>query len=157
MPVLLVVHHTASPTLDLLLERVLAGTADEAVEGVEVRVHPALSATASDLLAADAVLLGTPANAGYMSGALKVFFDGVYYPCLRATRGLPYGLFVHGNDDVGGAVRSVETLARGMGWTAALPPVGVTGPVDAGVRERLYELGATLAVTAAERGSGTLR
>src|SRR3712207_8818071 len=53
----------------------------------------------SDLLAADGVLLGTPANIGYMSGALKHFFDTVYYPCLDATVGLPYGVYVHGNED----------------------------------------------------------
>ena len=45
-----------------------------------------------------------------MSGALKVFFDVAYYPCLDATGGRPYGLWVHGNNDVDGAVRAVETM-----------------------------------------------
>ena len=54
------------------------------------------------MLEADGVLLGTPANIGYMSGALKHFFDTVYYPCLDATVGLPFGVYVHGNDDTAG-------------------------------------------------------
>ena len=87
MPRLLVVHHTPSPNLQALLEAVREGAA--MVEEVELLVRPALSTGAADLLAADGVLLGTPANIGYMSGALKHFFDTVYYPCLDATVGRP--------------------------------------------------------------------
>jgi multimeric flavodoxin WrbA len=47
--------------------------------------RPALSATALDVLQADGYILGTPANLGYMSGALKHFFDQIYYPCLDET------------------------------------------------------------------------
>ena len=93
---LLVVHHTASPATRELLESVLEGTRAEGIEDVEVDVHPALSATASDVLAADGVLLGTPANIGYMSGAMKHFFDTVYYPVLDAKPALPYGSWVTG-------------------------------------------------------------
>src|SRR4051812_9950727 len=76
VPTLLVVHHTPSPVMQALLEAVREGAA--LVEEVELVVRPALSAGAADLLAADGVLLGTPANIGYMSGALKHFFDTVY-------------------------------------------------------------------------------
>ncbi len=75
MPTLLIVHHTPSPIMQVILEAVLAGSRDEAIEGVDVVVKPALAATAVDVLAADGYLLGTPANIGYMSGALKHFFD----------------------------------------------------------------------------------
>lgn len=147
---LLVVHHTASPTLDTMLEAVLSGARDDEVVGVEVEVRAALAATPSDLLAADAVILGTPANMGYMSGALKVFFDTCYYPCLHDTVGLPYGLYVHGNDDVAGAVRSVEKLAGGMRWTQAAEVVTVVGPLESADRERLRDLGGVLAATVME-------
>lgn len=99
------------------------------------------------MLAADGYLLGTPANFGYMSGALKHFFDTVYYPCLGAVAGRPYGLWVHGNDDVTGAVRAVRSIAGGLGWTAVAAPLEVTGPVDTGVREACRDLGGTLAAT----------
>ena len=133
--------------MQALLEAVLEGAA--LVEEVTTVVSPALSATASDLLAADGVVLGTPAAIGYMSGALKVFFDTVYYPCLTATVGLPYGLYVHGGDDTTGAVRAVEKVVTGLRWRAAVPPVALTGPPDRPARDACRELGATLAATLA--------
>lgn len=149
MATLLVVHHTVSPALSEVLDAVLAGTRDDAIEGVAVVCRAALSATVSDVLAADGYLLGTPANLGYMSGALKHFFDTVYYPCLEETTGRPYGLWVHGNSDTTGAVRSVEGVTTGLQWQRAAAPLLVTGPVDRAVRERAYELGGTLAATVA--------
>ena len=140
-------HHTASPTLDAMLEEVLAGCAQEGLESVEVRAVAALRATPSDVLEADGLVLGTPANMGYMAGALKVFFDGCYYPLLRETPGLPYGLYVHGNNDVEGAVRSVETLATGLRWQRVSAPVAVVGPLDGTGRAALRDLSATVAAS----------
>ena len=145
MPRLLVVHHTPSPPTRALLEEVLAGARDPELEGVEVVAKPALVTTAVDVLEADGYLLGTPANFGYMSGALKHMFDQVYYPCLDATAGRPAGLWVHGNDDVTGAVRSVEALAGGLGWAWAAKPVTITGPVDARARAACRDLAGTVA------------
>jgi hypothetical protein len=145
MPRLLIVHHTPSPTMQMMLESVLAGSRDEAIEGVEVVVRPALAATAVDVLAADGYLLGTPANIGYMSGALKHFFDQIYYPCLDATIGRPYALYVHGGSDTTGAIRGVETIATGLRWKRLREPLSSIGEVDAAVREACWELGATVA------------
>lgn len=145
MPQLLVVHHTPSPAMQELLEAARGGLAQDELSEVEVVVRPALSATASDLLGADAVLLGTPANIGYMSGALKVFFDSVYYPTLEAKHGLPYGLYVHGASDTTGAVRSVERVVAGLRWRQAAPHVVITGPVDRTGTAACAELAATVA------------
>lgn len=145
---LLIVHHTPSPGMQDLFESVCSGAENDEIEGVEVTARAALAATASDVLAADAVLLGTPANIGYMSGALKHFFDGVYYPCLNDTTGLPYGLYVHGNNDTAGAVRAVEQITKGMGWERVRPPVEVIGEVGPDAREACWELGAVVALAA---------
>ncbi len=115
---LLIVHHTSSPSMQAMLEAVLAGAGTDEIEGVEVVTRPALTASAVDVLSADGYLLGTPANIGYMSGALKHFFDGIYYPCLDATQRRHYGLYVHGNNDTGGAVRAVEAITTGCAGTA---------------------------------------
>ncbi|HEY6274975.1 MAG TPA: flavodoxin [Streptosporangiaceae bacterium] len=150
MVTLLIVHHTASPSMQAMFEAVLAGAATDDIEGVEVVVRPALTAGAADVLPADGYLLGTPANIGYMSGALKHFFDGIYYPCLVATQRRPYALYVHGNSDTTGAVRAVESITTGLGWRRIRPPVSVIGPPSTDDLRECWELGATVA---AELGS----
>jgi multimeric flavodoxin WrbA len=145
MPRLLVVHHTPSPGLQAMFEAVVSGTAADGIEGVEVEVRPALTAAVCEVLAADGYLLGTPANIGYMSGALKYFFDTIYYPCLEATKGRPYAFYVHGNSDTGGAVRAIESIASALKWRRARPPVCVTGEPGRADLEACWELGATIA------------
>lgn len=144
-PTLLVAHHTPSPPTHRLLGAVRDGLASDGLEEVAVVLRPALAVTVPDVLGADGYLLGTPANFGYMSGALKHFFDTVYYPCLDATAGRPWGLWVHGNDEVDGAVRSVERIVAGLGWRQAYPAVTVVGPPAAADDERCAELSATVA------------
>jgi flavorubredoxin len=144
---LLIVHHTASPVLRELFEEVRRGATTDEVEGVEVVTRPALHATAVDVFQADGIILGTPANIGYMSGALKHFFDTIYYPCLEETRRLAYGLYVHGNNDVTGAVRAVESVCTGLGWERVCPPVTITGAVGKDDLAACWELGATVAAT----------
>jgi hypothetical protein len=147
---LLIVHHTASPAMQAMFEATVAGAGNEDIEGVEVVIRPALTAAVADVLAADGYLLGTPANIGYMSGALKHFFDGIYYPCLEATRRRPYALYVHGASDTGGAVRAVEAIATGLAWRRARPPVSVIGPPGQSDLDACWELGATVAAELAE-------
>ncbi|TVZ04219.1 flavodoxin family protein [Trebonia kvetii] len=145
MPRLLVVHHTPSPALQAMLEAVIAGARDPELEGIEVEIRPALAAGVPDVLAADGFVLGTPANIGYMSGALKHFFDQVYYPCLLAKAGAPYGLYVHGGSDTAGAVRAVQSITTGLGWQEVSKPVAVTGQVSRETERECHELGATVA------------
>jgi multimeric flavodoxin WrbA len=122
-----------------------AGATDAQIEGVDVVVRAALHATAVDVLAADGYLLGTPANLGYMSGALKHFFDQIYYPCLAETVRRPYGLYVHGNSDTTGAIRGVETIVTGLEWRLAHDRVSVVGEPSQTDLDACWELGAALA------------
>jgi multimeric flavodoxin WrbA len=110
-------------------------------------VRAALAATAVDVLAADGFVLGTPANIGYLSGAMKHFFDQVYYPCLTAKVGAPYGLYVHGNLDTAGAVRAAESITKGMGWERVHEPVLVSGAPGKDDLKACWDLGATVAAT----------
>ncbi len=142
---LLVVHHTPSPSMHAMYDAVMRGARDDAIEGVEVVSRAALAAAAVDVLAADGVVLGTPANIGYMSGALKHFFDTIYYPCLEETVGRPFGLYVHGNSDTAGAVRGVETIVTGLRWRPVQPPVVVLGEPTQEDLQACWELGATVA------------
>ena len=155
---LLLVHHSPTPTVQRLTDSVLAGARDDEIEGVEVVVMPALYAHADDVLAADGVLLGTTANFGYMSGALKHFFDTIFLEAGGAlgddgsaaagTGGpgkKPWGLFVHGRYDTTGAVRSVETIVGALPWRRAAPVLEVLGDPNDEQLAVAYDLGATLA------------
>ncbi|HVU62078.1 MAG TPA: NAD(P)H-dependent oxidoreductase [Mycobacteriales bacterium] len=134
-----------------MLEAALAGARDPAVDGVDVVTVPALVAGPIDVLEADGYLLGTPANIGYISGALKHFFDTVYYPVLDATKDRPFAAYVHGNLGTEGAVRAIETITSGLGWKPVSKVLAVEGVPTRESRDALYELGATLAATLASR------
>ncbi len=142
---LLIVHHTTSPSLHSMFDAAHEGATDRSITGVEVVVRAALAATAVDVLEADGYLLGTPANLGYMSGALKHFFDQIYYPCLDATAGRPFGVYVHGNNDTVGALKGIEVITTGLRWRAAQAPVEVIGEPSRDDLGACRELGAALA------------
>jgi multimeric flavodoxin WrbA len=147
VPLLLVVHHTPSPGMQELLEAALAGAHADGIEGVEVRSRAALTASPVDVLEADGFVLGTPANIGYLSGAMKHFFDGIYYPTLTEKPGAPYGLYVHGNHGTDGAVRAAESITKALGWERAHEPVVVMGPPAKKDTEAVWELAATVAAS----------
>ena len=142
---LLIVHHTPSPHCQEMFEAVLAGATDPQIEGVEVVRRAALSVSAAEMLDADGYLLGTPANLGYMSGALKHAFDTCYYPILDSTKGRPYGLFMHGNVGTEGAEKSVHAIAGGLGWVRSAADVVVSGAPTKAHLQACWELGATVA------------
>ena len=151
---LLVVHHTPSPDTHAMLHSVRDGAtaaSEELDVDLEVILRPALAAVVPDVLGADGYLLGTPANFGYMSGALKHFLDTIYYPCLDATQRRPWGLWVHGNNEVGGAALAVERIVTGLGWSAVRPPVLVVGAPSDDDTEQLWELGAVTAAAVLDR------
>jgi multimeric flavodoxin WrbA len=146
VPRLLVVHHSPSPATRAMLEAALDGLRQDGLEDVEVDVRPALTCSPVEALEADGYLLGTPANMGYMSGALKHFFDQLYYVGLDVTRGRPFGLWVHGDNDTTGAIRSVTKVADALAWRHVAEPVTVIGSPTAQERAALAELAATVAV-----------
>ena len=160
---LLIAHHSPTRSTRALTDAVVTGANDDEIEGVRVEVREALSTSADDLLAADGYLLGTPANFGYMSGALKHMFDATFLAIGGAldnsgsaastggtTAGRPFGLYVHGRYDLTGAVRAATSIVGALGWKQAAPVLEVTGDVDDAALERAYELGATLAALLAD-------
>jgi len=142
---LLVVSHSQTGGTAALVRAFVAGARDDLIEGVQVVERDALDATADDVLGAGAIVLATPENFGYMSGALKYFFDHVYEPCRERTNGRPYVLIVKARDDGQGARRSVERIVTGLAWRAARPPLIVLGPVTDADLEAATELGRTIA------------
>jgi len=145
MAQLLVVHHSPTPAVQALTDAVLAGANHEDIEGVEVVVKQALEATIDDVLAADGYLLGTTANFGYMSGALKHFFDTTFNVASKETQKRPFAFYVHGGTDTTGAVRSVLSITTGLGWEQVAPELAIVGDVTDKHKEQAMELGGTIA------------
>ena len=142
---LLIVFHSQSGTTTRMAEAVIRGANNSDIEGVEVRVRSALEADAEDLLWADAFILGTPENFGYMSGAMKYFLDRVYYACEGKLNGLPYALFVRAGNDGTGALSSMRRILSGLAVKEVQEAILVAGEFDESRLADCEELGLTLA------------
>ena len=145
MPRLLVVSHAPSPNTRRLTEAVCNGASSSDIDGVEVTWPEPLKTDPQTVLETDAIILGTTENFGYMSGAMKDFFDRIYYPCLEHTEGLPYALFVKGGLDGTGARTSVERIVTGLKWRQVQPPLVMTGDYRDSWLPGLRELGMAMA------------
>lgn len=143
-PRLLVVFFSRSGGTKALCDAVLAGIVEGCPEA-DVRVLSPFDAGADDVRWADGVILGTPTHFGYMSGALKDFFERIFRPLLEETVGKPWALFVKGESDVDGGVSSVERIVTGLGWKQVLPHVTAVGEVTDDHLAAAHELGATVA------------
>ncbi len=142
---LLIVAHAPSPNTNRMVEAILRGARHEDIDGVEVRHVPPLEAGPDDVLAADAIVLGTTENLGYMSGALKDFFDRIYYPCLEQTEGRPYALYVRAGHDGTGTLRAVDSITTGLRWRAVREPLLCRGEFNEAFIGQCEELGMYMA------------
>lgn len=142
---LLLIAHAPSPNTKKLAEAVLRGARHPDIEAVEVRYVPPLEAAADDVLAADAIILGTPENLAYMSGALKDFFDRSYYACLDKTQGLPYALYIRAGNDGSGTQRAVETIVTGLRWRPVQETLICRGDFQDAFVTQCEELGMSMA------------
>lgn len=156
MVTLLIVAHAPTANTELLRDALAAGASDEAIEGVVVDVRVPLDVDAETLNRADAVLLLSTANFGYMAGLVKDLFDRTFLSIggsLDASGGSasgaggrkPFGLCVHGRYDTEGAVRSIESIVNALPWTRVAPVLALLGEVSETETRAAYELGATVA------------
>ncbi|WP_280546444.1 MULTISPECIES: flavodoxin family protein [unclassified Halomonas] len=145
MPRLLIVAHAPSPNTLRLREAAERGGRHPDIEGVEVTVKAPLEAGPEDVLACDAILLGTTENLGYMSGALKDFFDRSYYPVLEEKQGLPCALYIRAGHDGTGTRRAVEGIVTGLRWKWVQEPLLLRGEWQQGFVDQVEELGMAMA------------
>jgi multimeric flavodoxin WrbA len=142
---LLIVYHTQTGNTRRLAESVLKGANNELLEDVEVRYLMAAEAGPDDLLWADGLLLGTPENFGYMSGAMKDFLDRTFYPVEGKIVSLPYAIFISAGNDGSGALRAIRRIANGYPFREVQEPLIAQGQVREDDLARAEELGMTLA------------
>ncbi|MFT6916033.1 MAG: hypothetical protein ACJAWL_002350 [Motiliproteus sp.] len=141
---LLIIANAPSDNTRRLRDAVLAGANHPDID-IEVVCKAPLEADAADVLSADAIILGTTENFAYMSGALKDFFERIYYPCLELKQGLPYALYIRAGNDGQGAKNSVEKIVTGLRWKAVQAPLMMRGPFEEDFIACSEELGMTLA------------
>ena len=143
--ILLIVAHTPSPNTVRMLNAVMLGATNKDIEGIAVRHVRPLDAGPEDVLQADGIILGTTENFGYMSGALKDFFDRSYYPCLEKTQGLPCALYIRAGMDGTGTRIAVTKITAGLRWKAIQDPLICRGRFQDAWLEQCEELGMTMA------------
>ena len=142
---LLIVAHDPSPNTRRMVEAVLHGARHEDIDNVEaVHVRP-LEAGPDDVLACDAIVLGTTENLGYMSGALKDFFHRTYYGVIERTEGLAYALYVRAGMDGTGTRRAVESICTGLSWKPVQDPLICRGEWQEAFLDQCSELGMYMA------------
>jgi len=140
---LLVVAHVPSPNTKRLFDAVLTGAGER--NGVTIVGKTPFQAGPDELMAADGIILGTTENLGYMSGAMKDFFDRIYYPCLEQTQGRPYCLYIRAGHDGTGTRRGIETIVKGLRWRAVQEPIILRGDWQDDFIDQCQELGAAMA------------
>jgi multimeric flavodoxin WrbA len=150
MKTLLIVYHTHGVKTAHMAEAVERGARAalaeaEAEDAVRVLVKRAADAGPEDLLGADALLLGTPENFGYMSGMMKDFLERVFYPCEGKVEGRPYALFISAGQDGSGARTSVERIVTGLRLRKAHETIIALREVTPEILRECEHLGATFA------------
>ncbi len=142
---LLIVAHAPSPNTQAMRDGVQAGAQHEDIGNVVVDVRSPFDAGPAEVMAADAIILMTTENLGYMSGAMKDFFDRTYYPVLEDKQGLPCALIIRAGHDGTGTQRGLDTILTGLRWKQVQPPVICKGEWDDAFLPTCRETGMAMA------------
>ena len=144
---LVIISHAPSPNIQRMINAILEGAKSDEINGVESTFIPALEAEAQDVLNADALILATPENLGYMSGGLKDFFDRNYYPCMDKTEAMPCAILIRAGNDGTGTKRAIESILTGLRWKVVQQPLICRGDFKEEFIGRAEELGLFMAAS----------
>ena len=142
---LLIIGHLPSPNTQRLRDCVELGARSLEAEGINILALSPFETQPQDVLAADAVVLGTTENLGYMSGAMKDFFDRCYYPVLEEKQGLPFATYIRAGLDGTGTRRAIESITGGLRWRAVNEVLLFKGEWQDSFSEEAEELGTLMA------------
>lgn len=138
-----IIANTPTANTYALREAVARGARRSAVP---IEVLSPLEVCSVHIVRSAAVILGTTENFGYMSGAVKDFFERIYYPCLEQTQGLPVALYVRAGNDGTGTVQSVTRILTGLRWKLVQAPLVFKGAWQDTFLSDAEELGAAVAL-----------
>lgn len=142
---LLVVAHCPSPNTEALREALLSAIRQQDAPKVQLTSLSPFDVKADHVLATDAIILGTTENLGYMSGALKDFFDRTYYAVLEKKQGLPCAAFIRAGHDGTGTLRALQSITTGLKWRWVQEPLILRGSYQTSFEDQVAELGAAMA------------
>lgn len=137
---LLIVVHTPSQNTRKLADVAMSATQLDGIDNVNVIVKTPLHTHVADVLQADAIIIGTTENFGYMAGLTKDFFERIYYPVLEHKQGLPVACYVRAGLDGTGSKRAIESMVTGLRWRWIQPPLLLKGDWSDDFCEQVAEL-----------------
>lgn len=150
MKTLLIVFHTPSENTQAMADAMLQAVKAQQLDNLKVVLKTPFETQPQDVLDCDGIILGTTENLGYMSGALKDFFDRVYYPCLEEKQGLPVTAIVRAGHDGTGTCRALNTILTGLKWRWVQDIVLCRGPWQPEFIQQCEDVAAAMAVGLSE-------
>lgn len=122
---LLIVFHSQSGSSERLAHAAARGAREE--PEIDVRLLRAWDAGVTDLRWCDGLILATPENFGFMSGAMKDFLARTFYPALDLALNVPYALIISAGNDGTGAVRQMQKILQAYPMRQVAEPLIVKG------------------------------
>ena len=144
---LLIIAHAPSSNTIRMLDAVVKGAKNREIYTVDVQSLTPLDVQPKDILSADAVIIGTTENFGYLAGLIKDVFDRCYYHCIEKTDGLPFTFYIRAGHDGLGAKRALETITSGLKWKLVQKPLICRGKFENKYLEECEELGLSMAAS----------
>lgn len=142
---LLIIAHSPSDNTQKLAEAALEGATHSDIDINPILKSPQMT-DPEDVLNADAILLGTTENLGYMAGLTKDFFDRCYYSVLEQKQGLPFAVYIRAGFDGTGTLRAIQTITTGLRWNLVQEPLILKGDWQLGFIDEVKALAMTLAL-----------
>ena len=130
---LLIIAHTPSPNTAALAKAgfdACLGYDGYGQSAVKIRCVSPFDVTSPDLLASDAVIIGTTENIGYMAGATKDMFDRCYNDWLDCTEAKPVALYIRAGLDGTATNRALTSICSGLKWRLVAQPLILKGDWD---------------------------
>jgi multimeric flavodoxin WrbA len=144
---LLIIAHAPSENTQRMVQAVIKGANHPDITNVSVKYIAPLDTQADDILSAQAIIIGTTENLGYMAGLIKDVFDRCYYSCLDHTQGRPFTFYIRAGHDGTGTRKALKTITTGLRWRLVQEPLLCKGEFDEAFIAQCEELGLTMAAS----------
>lgn len=144
---LVIVAHAPSDNTAKMAQAVIRGATHSDIDNVDVRLLNPLDTQPDDLISADAIIIGTTENLGYMAGLIKDVFDRCYYPCLERTQAKPFAFYIRAGHDGTGTRRAIESITTGLRWRCVQEPLLCRGEWQDAFEQQCEQLGMTMAAS----------